>query len=142
MMSARSFQLGIVLAPSLPHFVHRIRGPKDGTGVSSGQRSTLTSVWYPQALQVSRARARPSGACCRASSAGSARHPCPTSKLRTDREQNQVRRTIGSRNETNSLSGYDLGASSEGACDAIVTAVPDGCPLAPLQQPSSAAVTI
>src|SRR5258705_6879174 len=91
MMSARSFQLGIVLAPSLPHFVHRIRGPKDGTGVSSGQRSTLTSVWYPQALQVSRARARRSGACCRASSAGSAPHPCPTSNLNTDREKKKER---------------------------------------------------
>ena len=33
------------VAPSLPHFVHRIRGPKDGTGTSSGWASTLTAVW-------------------------------------------------------------------------------------------------
>jgi len=29
-----------------------MRGPNDGTGTSSGQLSTLTSVRWPQALQV------------------------------------------------------------------------------------------
>jgi hypothetical protein len=32
--------------------VHRIRGPKDDTGTSSGQASTFTSVWLPQDPRV------------------------------------------------------------------------------------------
>jgi hypothetical protein len=42
----------MAVAPTLPHLLHRIRGPNDGTGTSSGHPSTLTSVWWPQALQV------------------------------------------------------------------------------------------
>jgi hypothetical protein len=48
----RSIQFGIPVAPRLPHRVHRMCRPNDATDISSGQRSTLTSVWYPQALQV------------------------------------------------------------------------------------------
>ncbi len=40
----RSFRFGRGSASRCPHFVHRIRGPNDGTGTSSGQASTWTSV--------------------------------------------------------------------------------------------------
>ena len=48
----RSIQFGIALAPKLPHRVHRMCRMNDGTGASSGQASTLTSVLLPQARQV------------------------------------------------------------------------------------------
>jgi hypothetical protein len=37
-LSARSIQLGTAVAPSLPLGLQRMRGPKDGTVASSGQR--------------------------------------------------------------------------------------------------------
>jgi hypothetical protein len=68
-----------VTALSAPH----TRGPKDGTGTSSGHASTLTSVCGSRRRCKSRtARARRSGACCRASSDGLVRHPWPFAELR------------------------------------------------------------
>ncbi len=55
----RSIQLGIAVAPRLPHRVHRMRRPNDGTGTSSGQASTLTSVLLPQARQVAKSKRTP-----------------------------------------------------------------------------------
>ena len=143
MMSARSFQLGIALAPSLPHFVHRIRG-------AEGRHRHIVRPTIDVDLGVV-----PAGAAGESSPRTPFRRMLPSvigwigsSSLPYFQAKNRqgtkssAPAQFGSRNETNSLSGYDLGASSEGACDAIVTAVPDGCPLAPLQQPSSAAVTI
>jgi len=40
--NVRSLQSGLTIAPSLPHLLHRIRGPSDSTSTSSGQVSTLT----------------------------------------------------------------------------------------------------
>jgi hypothetical protein len=37
----RSRQFGRTSAPTIPHFVHTIGGPKDGTGTSSGHGSAL-----------------------------------------------------------------------------------------------------
>jgi hypothetical protein len=116
MMSARSFQLGIALAPSLPHFVHRIHGPKDGTGISSGQLSTLTSVWYPQALQVTSSprtlfwRMLPSVI----GRIGSSSLPYFQAKNRQGTKSSAPAQ-FGSRNETNPLSGYDLGGLQRGS---------------------------
>jgi hypothetical protein len=79
----------LAVASSLPHFVHRMRGPNDGTVRSSGQASTLTAVSRSQARRSRTARARRSGACCRASSGKSARrggswfaHPMPVRPTR------------------------------------------------------------
>jgi hypothetical protein len=47
-------------APTIPQHVHTIRGPNDGTGTSSGQRSALSTapvVAYP-AAHVERPHAR------------------------------------------------------------------------------------
>jgi hypothetical protein len=38
---SRSRQFGRTSAPTIPHFVHTIRGPNDGTGTSSGHVSAL-----------------------------------------------------------------------------------------------------
>ena len=70
-LSARSIQFGIALAPSLPHWLQRMRWPNDGTGTSSGLASTLTSVSWPRAGRSDTARARRGVAWCRASSDGS-----------------------------------------------------------------------
>ena len=40
-LSRRSIQFGRASAPRWPHWLHRIRGPNDGTGTSSGQASML-----------------------------------------------------------------------------------------------------
>ena len=55
----RSIQFGIALAPRLPHRVHRMCRVNDGTGTSSGQASTLTSVLLPQARQVAKSERTP-----------------------------------------------------------------------------------
>jgi hypothetical protein len=55
----RSIQLGIAVAPRLPHRVHRMCRVNDGTGTSSGQASTLTSVLLPQARQVAKSERTP-----------------------------------------------------------------------------------
>jgi hypothetical protein len=55
----RSIQFGIALAPRLPHRVHRMCRVNDGTGASSGQASTLTSVLLPQARQVAKSERTP-----------------------------------------------------------------------------------
>jgi hypothetical protein len=55
----RSIQLGIAVAPRLPHRVHRMCRVNDGTGTSSGQASTLTSVLLPQARQVAKSERMP-----------------------------------------------------------------------------------
>jgi hypothetical protein len=51
-LSRRSIQFDITVAPRLPHFMHRMRGPKDGTVTSSGQPSTFTALSCPQCRQV------------------------------------------------------------------------------------------
>ncbi len=51
-LSARSIQLGTAVAPSLPHRLQRMRGPKDGTVASSAQSSILTARSWPQCWQV------------------------------------------------------------------------------------------
>jgi hypothetical protein len=38
-LSRRSLQLGVAAAPRWAHWLHRIRGPNDGTGTSSGPTS-------------------------------------------------------------------------------------------------------
>ncbi len=55
----RSIQFGIAVTPRLPHRVHRMCRPNDGTGTSSGQASTLTSVLLPQARQVAKSERTP-----------------------------------------------------------------------------------
>jgi hypothetical protein len=54
-----SIQLGIAVAPRLPHSVHPMCRPNDGTGTSSGQASTLTVVLWPQARQVVKSERTP-----------------------------------------------------------------------------------
>jgi hypothetical protein len=39
-------------SPRWPHLLRRMRGPNAGAAMSSGQSSTLTVVWWPQAVQV------------------------------------------------------------------------------------------
>jgi len=51
--------MGIAVAPRLPHRVHRMCRVNDGTGTSSGQASTLTSVLLPQARQVAKSERTP-----------------------------------------------------------------------------------
>src|SRR5258708_11023076 len=51
--------IGIAVAPRLPHRVHRMCRANDGTGTSSGQASTLTSVLLPQARQVAKSERTP-----------------------------------------------------------------------------------
>jgi hypothetical protein len=58
-LSACSIQFGIAVAPSLPHWLHRHRGPNDGSGTSSGHASTLTAVSRPQCWQVTKSPRTP-----------------------------------------------------------------------------------
>src|SRR5258708_7162273 len=44
-LSARSVPLSHAVAPSLPQWLQRIRGPNEGTGTSSGHASTFISAW-------------------------------------------------------------------------------------------------
>src|SRR5258708_5254398 len=50
--SGRSVQFGRASAPTIPQPVHTMCGPKAGTGVASGQRSTLSTAprWQTQQL--------------------------------------------------------------------------------------------
>jgi hypothetical protein len=51
-LSRRSIQFGRASAPRLPHWLHRMRGPNEGTGTSSGHASTFTARSWPQWRQV------------------------------------------------------------------------------------------
>jgi hypothetical protein len=101
-VSVRPIQLGIAVAPSLPHELQRMRGPKDSTVASSGQSSILTGRSWPQCTRVAN---KPRTPCRRmppsvVGRVGSSSLTMP--QLRTHRERNQVT-VIGSRTGTNAL---------------------------------------
>jgi len=91
--NVRSLQFGRTVAPSLPHLLNRIRGPK-------GKHREV--VWPPwrngrSAGRSRRAHAHRSGAYFRASWDGVAGRLWPCPELRTDREQNQGLSSLPSR---------------------------------------------
>lgn len=53
---AAPVQLGRPSAPTMPHPVQTMRGPKDGTGTSSGQRSTASTAPWRQSQQLTERR--------------------------------------------------------------------------------------